>query len=180
MKRWTLLKRWTFVVSIVLHALLLAIVYVLQGMVFPYLRFFGLVPLLLPIVSTGVAVYQGRVAGGIAGIFAGILCDITFIQPVGVFAVLLTLTGLFVGFVADTVMARGVATYFISCAIVLAIAAFVQMFPLMIFENVPPEPLVSMAIRQTVYSLLYAFPIWFFVQALGKRAQRISPSGRPL
>ena len=179
MKQWTLKTRWTFVVSIILHALLLISVYMLQGMIFPYLRFSGLIPLLLPIVSTGVAVYQGRIAGGVVGIFAGILCDMTFSEPAGVFTVLLTFTGLLVGFIADTVIARGFVTYIVSCAVVLAIAAFVQMFPLMFFENVPSKPLLIMALRQTGYSLIYAIPIWFFVQALGKRAQRVSPS-RPL
>ena len=174
------MKRWTFFVSIVLHAILLIAAYLLQGVILPYLKFFGLVPLLLPIVSTGAAVYQGRVAGGIVGIFAGILCDISFNQPTGLFTVLLTFTGLFVGTFADTVISRGLATYYMSCAAVLVISAIVQMVPLLLFENVPPTPLLTMALRQTVYSLIFAFPIWFFVRALGKRAQRVSPSGRPL
>ena len=180
MKQWTLQRRWTFAVSIVFHALLMTVAYVLQDVIFTYMNFFGLVPLLLPIVSTGAAVYQGRVAGGISGIFAGILCDISFSEPTGVFTVLLTLTGLLVGLLADTVMARAFATYYISCAVVLAVSAFAQMFPLMFFENVPPYLLLGMAIRQTLYSILFALPIWFFVRALGKRAQRVSPSGRPM
>ena len=179
MKKWTLRTRWTFVVSIILHALLLITAYMLQGMIFPYLKIVGLTPLLLPIVSTGVAVYQGRVAGGVVGIFAGVLCDMIFIEPTGVYTVLLTITGLFVGFIADTVIARGFVTYFLSCAVVLAVVAFSQMFPLLFFEKVPPTPLLIMALRQTGYSLIYAIPIWFFVRALGKRAQRVSPS-KPL
>jgi cell shape-determining protein MreD len=178
MKLSTLHKRWISAISLILHALLLIIVYVLQGMIFPYMRFSGLVPLLLPIVSTGVAIYQGRIAGGVAGIFAGILCDITFNKPAGVFTVLLTLTGLLIGILFDTVMARGIATYYISCAVVLAVSAFAQMFPLLFFENAPAAPLIAMAVRQTIYSLIFAFPIWFFVRALDKRAQRVSPSGR--
>ena len=180
MQQWTLKKRWIYAVSIVFHAMLLMSAYIFQAVVFPYLRLFGMVPLLLPIVSTGVAIYQGRVAGGIVGIFAGILCDISFNQPAGMFTVLLTFTGLFVGFLADTVIARGIATYAISCVVVLALTAFAQMSPLLLFENAPSGPLLTMAFQQTIYSLFYAFPIWFFVRALGKRAQRVAPSGRPL
>ena len=180
MKQWTLQKRWIFLVSVVFHAMLLMAAYVLQSMILPHLKFSGLVPLLLPIVSTGAAVYQGRVAGGVVGLFAGIFCDISFNAPAGGFTVLLTFTGLFVGFLADTVMARGFVTYIISCAVVLAISAFAQMFPLLLFERIPSKPLLMMAVRQTVYSLIYSLPIWFFVRALGKRAQRVSPSGRPL
>jgi len=173
------MKRRTLIISILLHALLLMIVYVFQSMIFPYMRLNGLVPLLLPIVSTGVAVYEGRDTGGVFGLFAGILCDVSFNEPSGVFTVYLTLTGLAVGALADAVMTRGLATYFISCVAVLTVATLVQMFPLLFFDGVPFPHLLTTAIEQTVYSLVFTIPIWFFVRALGKRAQRVSPPGRP-
>jgi cell shape-determining protein MreD len=175
-----MMKRRTLINSILLHALLLLAVYVFQGMIFPYIRLIGLVPLLLPIAGTGIAVYEGRFAGGVFGIFAGIFCDVSFHEPAGLFTVLLTFTGLLIGTMADTVITRRFATYFIACFLVLAVSAFVQMFPLLVFEEVPLRPLITMAVWQTVYSLVFAVPIWFFVNALGKRAQRIAPSGRPL
>jgi len=174
------MKRRTLIVSIAYHALLLMIVYIFQSMVFPYLRLAGLAPLLLPIVSTGVAVYEGRYAGGIMGLFAGILCDISFLQPTGVFTVLLTITGLLIGTLADTVITRGFVTFFLSCIAVLSVSALIQMFPLVFFAGVPPRLLWGTALWQTVYSLIFAIPIWFPVRSLGKRAQRVSPSGRPL
>lgn len=174
------MKRRTVIVSISLHALLVVTVYVFQGMIFPYLRLAGLSPLLLPLVSTGVAVYEGRFAGGITGIFAGILCDISFNEPVGVFTILLTFSGLVVGVIADTVVTRTFVTYIMFCAGILVVSAFVQMFPLVFFEGIPPGQLMATALWQTVYSLVFAIPIWFCVRALGKRAQRVSPSGRPL
>ena len=157
------------IISIILHALLLMTVYIFQGMVFPYLRLYGLVPILLPVAATGVAVYEGRVAGGVTGLFAGILCDVSFIEPTAVFTVLLTITGLIVGTLSDTVMARGFAAFFISSAVVLAVVAFVQMFPLLFFEGAPPSPLMITALGQTVYSLLFTLPLSLFVRALGKR-----------
>ena len=166
------MKRRTIIVSIALHALLLMIVYIFQSNIFPYLRLAGLAPLLLPIASTGVAVYEGRYAGGIMGIFAGILCDVSFNQPAGVFTVLLTLSGLLIGTLADTVIMRGFVTFYLTCAAVLALSAFVQMFPLMFFEGVPPAPLLTVAFRQTVYSLILVLPIWFSVRALGKHTER--------
>ena len=180
MKRWTFAKRRALVISIALHALLLMVVYVFQGMIFPYLRINRLVPLLLPVAGTGIAIYEGRFIGGVSGIFAGILCDVSFNAPAGVFTVLLTITGLLVGALADTIIARGFVTFFICCAFVLSAAAFVQMFPLLFFENVPPSALMPTALWQTVYSLVFTFPLWFFVRALGKRTQRVSPLGRPL
>ena len=174
------MKRRTIIVSILLHAVLLMTVYIFQGLIFPYLRLAGLAPLLLPIVSTGVAVYEGRFTGGVMGLFAGVFCDISFNEPTMVFTVLLTFTGLLVGTLADTVIMRGFSTYFLSCVAVLAVAAFVQMFPIVFFEDVQPRQLLRTALWQSGYSLIFALPIWFPVRALGKRAERVSPSGRPL
>lgn len=167
------MKKRTSIITILLHTLLLLLAYVFQGMIFPYLRSYGYVPLLLPIVSTGVSVYEGRYAGGVTGIFAGILCDVSFNQPAGVFTILLTVAGLLTGALADTVLTRGFATFIVCCAAVLALSAIVQIFPLFVFEFVPIQPLVSAALRQTAYSLLFAVPLWFVVRALGKRAARI-------
>ena len=174
------MKKRTLIITILLHGLLIVTVYVFQGVILPFMRLNGLVPLLLPIASTGIALYEGRYTGGIAGLFAGILCDISFNHPVGVFTVLLTITGLAIGTLADTVVLRGFVTYYISCAAVLVLSAFVQIFPFMVnpYQNVPLHSLMNIAIQQTIYSLILALPIWFFVQSLGKRADRTSPSGR--
>ena len=174
------MKRRTLIVSIALHALLLILVYIFQSMIFPYLRLAGLAPLLMPIVTTGVAVYEGRDAGGIMGIFAGIFCDVSFNEPVGVFTVLLTIVGLVVGTLADTIITRGFVTYFLCSVAVLTISALIQMLPLLFLLNVPLQPLISTAIQQTIYSIIFTLPIWFFVRALGKRAQRVSPAKKPL
>jgi len=149
-------------------------------MIFPYIRIGGLIPVLLPLVSTGVAVFEGRRAGGITGLVSGILCDISFNQPAGAFTVLLTISGLVIGVLADTTITRGFVAFVFSSAAVLVICSFVQMFPLMYFGNIPPHQLLPTALWELIYSLIFTFPIWFFVRALGKRAQRVSPSGRPL
>jgi len=174
------MKKKALIVSIFLHALLLTTVYVFQGAVFPFMRLGGLVPLLLPVAATGIALYEGRYTGGVVGLFAGILCDISFNQPAAVFTVLLTITGLIVGTLADTVILRGFVTYYISCAIVLVLSAIVQMLPLIVFSTyeIPFNALLPTAIQQTIYSLILAFPIWFFVRALGNWADKVAPSGR--
>ena len=174
------MKNKDIIISILLHALLLIAVYVLQGMILPFMRLSGLVPLLLPIVGTGIALYEGQYSGGITGLFAGILCDISFNQPVGVFTILLTLTGLLVGTLADTVILRGFVTYYLCCATVLVASAFVQMFPLIILPdyNISTQALISTSIQQTLYSLIFALPLWFFIRALGKKTEQVSPSRR--
>jgi len=166
------MKKRALLISILLHTLLLMVVYMFQGVIFPFLRLGGLVPLLLPIACTGVALYEGRDTGGVVGLFAGILCDVSFNQPVGVFTVFLTLTGLVVGAISDAVVLRGFVTYYLSCAVVLVISAFIQMFPILVLERLPMQLLIGTAIQQTIYSLVLALPIWFFIRALGRFTDR--------
>jgi len=174
------MNRRAKVISIILHALFVIMVYIFQGMIFPYLRVYGMVPLLLPIACAGIAVYEGCHAGGIAGLFAGILCDASFNEPVGVFMILLTLSGLFIGALADTVLTRGFVSYMLACIGILVLSAFVQIFPLIFFAGIPYRPLLTVALWQTVYSLVFTIPLWLFVRSLGKRAQEAASRERPL
>lgn len=163
--------RLVAIVPTALHALLIVAVYSFQSMFFPYLQVGGLVPLLLPIVSTGTALYQGRHAGGISGLFSGILCDLSFNQPLGVFTVVLTFTGIFVGILSENLLARRLGSYIITCVFILTLCAFVQLFPLLFFVGVPVAPLINTAIWQTVYSMIFIIPLWFFIRALARMSE---------
>ena len=174
------MKRKTLIVSALLHTLLLVVIYLVQGVILPFMRFGGLVPLLLPVAATGVALYEGRDTGGVTGLFAGILCDVSFNQPVGAFTVFLTLSGLVIGTLADTLIMKGFVTYFLCCGAILVISAIVQMFPLVVLQSIPPQVLIGTAIQQTIYSLIFSLPVWFFIRALGKRADRMTSSGQTL
>ena len=154
-------KRWARIITIILHAVLLVVVYIFQSMIFPYIRIAGLVPLVLPIVSTGIAVHGGRTSGGVSGLFAGIFTDLSFNQPLMLFTVILTFAGVGVGALADTVLAKRFGTYFISCTVVLAVCAIVQLTPLLIAGGVSVVLLFDTALWQTVYSLFFTVPIWF-------------------
>jgi len=173
------LKKQVLITNVLLHALLLITVYILQSMFFPFMRIGGLVPLALPLVVAGVALYEGKYTGGVVGIFAGILCDMSFNNPVGVFTVFLTIAGLVIGALSDTIVLRGFVTYYIACAGILILSAMVQMFPMMFLQGYPFHFLIDTAIGQTVYSLILAFPIWFPVRALAKRVERFTPSHIP-
>jgi len=175
-------KKQALVITILIHTLFIIVVYVFQAVIFPYMRLSGLVPLLLPLASTGIALYEGQYTGGIAGLFAGVLCDISFNQPVGIFTIVLTVTGLLVGAFADAYILPGFVTYFISCAVVLVFSTIVQMFPLIFLEmyGIPFQVLIPTAIQQLIYSLVFVIPLWFFVRALGKRTERTTSPGRVL
>jgi cell shape-determining protein MreD len=159
-------KRWAGIVTIILYAALLIVVYIFQSMIFPFMRIAGLVPLILPIVSTGIAVSRGRMAGGVSGLFAGMLTDLSFNQPLALFTVILTLAGVGVGAMADTVIAKRFGTYFLSCVAVLAFCAIVQLSPLLIFGAAPILTLFNTALWEIVYSLVFTIPIWLAIRRI--------------
>lgn len=176
-------KTKNLIVSLLLHTLLLLVVYIFQGGIFPYVRIGGLVPLLFPVAVAGVALYEGRDVGGVFGLFAGIFCDVSFNQPIGTFTVVLTVAGLGIGMLSDTVILSSFVTYYISCTVVLILCAFVQMIPIIVRLgnnniDIPVANIVGITLTQTLYALILALPIWPAVRTLGKRAEHITPSGR--
>jgi len=150
---------------------------VFQDMIFPYIRIAGLSPLILPLVVAGVAVSQGRLAGGIVGIFAGIMCDLSLNEPVGLFVVLLTFSGLLIGTLADSIVSRSFAAYFLFCVGVLVLVAIAQIIPIYL-SGVFPNELIMTAVWQTVYSLVFSVPVWFFVKGIERRIDRAMPTGK--
>lgn len=156
-------------VDLITHILFIIVMYILQSMVFKYLPINGIFPVLLPVAVAGIATFEGSSRGGGYGLLAGMLCDISFNQPVIVMTVTFTLMGIIIGFLSETVMARGFPTFFISCLGALILTAFVSMFSLLFFTGVEFMALVRTGLMQTLYSMLFTFPVYFIVRALGRR-----------
>jgi rod shape-determining protein MreD len=156
-------------VVLIVHVLFIVLVYILQTAFFTYLPIGGVIPVLLPIAVVGIAVFEGSSRGGGYGLLAGMLCDISFNQPLSVMTVTLTLLGIFVGILSETIMARGFPTFFLSCFGALLLTSFVSMFSLLFFAQADMGALLEMGIRQTLISMLFTFPLYFAVRALGRR-----------
>ena len=155
---------------LIAHILFIIAVYILQGLVFTYIPIQGTVPVLLPIAAVGIATFEGSAKGGGYGLLAGMLCDISFNQPVIIMTVTLTVVGIVAGLLGETVMARGFPTYFLGCLGALVLTAFVSFFSLLFFNSVDVRSLLTTAGRQTLYSMIFAIPMYFIVRALGRRS----------
>ena len=131
----TKIKKQT-ITTVVVHAVLLIIVYILQAEVFARIKILGYVPALLPLATVGVAMLEGNGRGSVFGLFAGILCDISFNQPAALMTLVLTLAGWFVGRLAETVVRRGFLAYIVVSLGILLLVSFVQMFGQLFFEHV--------------------------------------------
>ena len=154
-------------ITVLLHALLLITLYFFQAAVFPYLPLFGVKPLILPVAVVGVALLEGVVSGGMFGLFAGILCDVSLNQPAIECTVILTVVGLAVGILSETVLAHGFPSYVFAAACSLFALALCQMFGLFVYSGVSFLPLLTTALRQTLYSLFFTLPLYYLVRLVG-------------
>lgn len=155
---------------LIAHIIFIFIIYILQALVLTYLPIDGIVPVLLPIAVVGIAMFEGSSSGGGYGLLAGMLCDVSFNQPLILMTVVLTLVGIFVGILSETVMARGFPTFFLCCLAALVLTSFISMFSLLFFSGVDVSALFTVALKQILYSMIFTFPIYFIVRALGHRA----------
>lgn len=157
-------------VVLIAHIFFITIVYIFQAMILTYAPIGGIFPLLLPTAVVGIAMTEGSARGGGYGLLAGMLCDISFNTPVIVMTVTLTVVGIVVGALSETILARRFPTYFFSCLATLLLTAFVSFFSLFFFNNVDLRSLIQTALGQTLYSMVFTIPIYFIVKALGRKA----------
>jgi len=157
--------------ALLLYVLLLLIAYLLQDSVFSELPIGGAKPLILPVAVVGAAMLGGRVRGGVFGLCAGVLCDVALCRPAVLFTLLLTLAGIAVGALFETVLARGFLSFLLCCAALLLLSAFCQMFGLLFFSGQKLLPLLAAAGYQTLYSLFFTVPVYLLVRLAGRKAR---------
>lgn len=160
------MPRRRIVLQFIYHALFLLAVYIVQAFALPYVRALPSIPLILPLAAVGVAMFEGGGRGAVAGLFAGVLCDLSMNQPVAQFTLLMTFICMVICVLADAVLAPGFLAYFALCLGTLAVCAFMQMFSLLFFEGVALGSLLGEALRQSVVSLPFTVPVYLASRAL--------------
>lgn len=155
---------------VVLHIVFILLLFALQAAVFSRLRIFGASPLLLPIAAVGFGLYEGGLRGGLWGLVSGVLCDVAMGDSGVLFTVFCTLAGFFAGFLSEFVLARGFPSFAMLSGVTLVLSALLQSFALLFFKNVPPLPVLRIALVQTLYSLLFILPLYYPVRKLRGRS----------
>jgi len=159
------------IICIALHGVTLFVLYVLQAMVFPHLRLWNVAPLILPLAVVGVGLFEGPSWGGFFGLAAGVLCDAAFSDSTVLFTILLTAIGLFAGLSSNYLLSRGFPSYMACSVLTLLVIAFFQMFGLLVFARESVLALLRVAGLQSLYSLLFALPLYYLARRLGRRSK---------
>lgn len=153
-----------------LYVLFLIILYILQAFAFPRLVIWGVKPLIIPVAVIGIGFFGGGIWGGVFGIFSGILCDTAF-GSTPLFTFVLPLFGLASGMLSEYLLLPGLLSYLISAAVGLVIISFLQTFPYFVFNNTNLIAIGRVVLRQTAYSLMFVFLIYYPIRLItGRRS----------
>lgn len=151
----------------VLRALILLLLYVLQTDVFTHLRIGGICPLALPLAAVGFGIFDGGLKGGLWGLVAGILCDLS-VGSSFTFTVLLTLTGFFSGFLSEFILARGFPSFLTLSVAALLLCSVMQAFPSVAYMGVSLADGAIGVLIQTAYSLIFVLPVYWASRGISR------------
>ena len=154
--------------KVIFYAIILLILYQLQAIVFAKGGLLGVKPVILPLAVAGVAIFEGSTTGGTFGLFAGMLFDISYAQPLIEYTILLTALGIVIGLLSDSILSRRFPSYLLCCVVSLIVVAAVQILGVVLFSSAEMPDLIRVALRQTACSLLFAIPIYFPIKAIGR------------
>ncbi len=146
------------------YALILIAVYFIQAELLPHVRIIRMTPVLLPLAAVAFAMWKTPEKAGVFGLFAGMLCDVSFNEPVIKFTLLLTVVSVIVPLLCDTVLSRSFPAFFVMSAAVLVLSAFIQALSLIFVSGQSVVSLAAGALWQTLYSLIFTVPVWFVVK----------------
>ena len=158
------------------YALLLLLFLLLQDVVFSHIAPLGVRSMFLPVLVTAVGLFEGGTRGGWFGLAAGALCDLSLGSQTVMFTVLFPLIGFAVGFFTDFFLNRRLFSYAVMAVISLLLAAFCQMFGLLIFRGENSWALWRTALLQTLWSVPFLFPAYYICKILPRREIMQSPS----
>lgn len=147
---------------------LIFVAFMLQSTVFTHLPILGAGPVILPVVVVGIGLSEGGERGAFLGLIGGVLCDVSFNQPTVGFTLVLTIIGFLAGYLGDRMLEKGITSWVVCSVAALIISAFVQMFSLLIYRDVPIMSLMQTALIQTVYSMLFILPVYYLCGLIRK------------
>lgn len=151
----------------VLYAIYLLLVLLFQNMVFSRITVLGVRAMFVPAAVVAVGMFEGGVWGGVFGLFAGLLCDLSYGNAV-LFAALFPVVGFCAGLLSRWFVNRRFFAYLIVCLGAFALTAFCQLFRLWVVLDQAGGPLFATAALQVLWSLPLAVPLYFPCRSIAR------------
>ena len=159
------------VFNIVYNGIFLLVLYLLQAGIFPQFMQ-GAVPLVLVVAAAGLSHFTDSGRGALLGLFCGILCDVSLGKPTIIYTITLTIIGMLLGYLGETIFSRRFPSYLICCLGALIIVSVVQMFPLMFFDKIAIGVLVITAVKQIATSVVCAVILYPLIKWISRKNRK--------
>ena len=147
------------------YALALLPVWFLEAYVFSRISLWSTTPMLLPLAAVALAVLEGALAGAGFGIFAGMLCDMTYGSNGGMI-LLLALLGTGAGLISQFRLRQNLLGCWLCSAVALAIIDTLRILQRMLLRGIPLSALMEVALPELFWSLLFVplvYGLFFWV-----------------
>lgn len=142
------------------------ILYVLQAAVLPRAPIFGVKAHVLPLAVAAAGVCGGFVTGGTAGLFAGMLTDLSYNEPTIYFTIIFCLAGLLCGYLCDTVLIRGLPAYFAVSVMTLLISGAAELARAFVTGGAAVIALSGIVLIEALFSLAFALPVYLVTRSI--------------
>jgi len=151
--------------AIVYFGLVLAVL-LLQNTVLSRIPIMGVRAFIVPIAVVAVGYFEGGVWGGVFGLIIGFSCDVGLNDSPVMLTVLFPVIGFFSGTLAMFFVNRRFFSFFFVSLAALVLTAVCQMFKFIALTDTNLVPVLITAGLQTLWSLPFAFAIYYPCRAV--------------
>lgn len=146
--------------KLLLYALYMYLVLAFQNMILPFVRPLDVSPMILPAAVVAVGMFEGATKGAIFGLVMGIFADMSFIESVTTFTMLLPIIGFAMGFVSQFFINKRFFAYMIASLAAFAVTGLVQLVKVLVLDGWAFSMLTTLVL-QALWSLPLAALLYF-------------------
>lgn len=141
----------------------------LQDTVLARFAIMGIKTMFVPAAVTAVGFQEGGFRGGLYGLLAGVLCDMTYSENTVLFTILFPALGFASGLAADYMMNRTYVAYLFSAAVCLLITGLAQSMRVLVLHPGAVIGCAILAVGQMIVSMPIAALLYFPVEQIASR-----------
>lgn len=151
------------------YILFLILVLFLQDTVLARMTVFGVKMMFIPAAIAAVGVHEGGFRGGLFGLLAGFLCDMTFTENTVLFTLLFPAIGFAAGMAADFMMNRSYIAYLFTAAACIVVTGCIQMIRVLVLQPSAVFYCLLIVVAQMLVSMPMAAVLYFPVEQIASR-----------
>ncbi len=151
------------------YILFLIMVQFLQDTVLARFAILGVKMMFIPASIIAVGYMEGGWRGGLYGLLAGVLCDMTYTENTVLFTLLFPALGFASGLAADFMMNRSFVSYLFAAAVSLLITGFAQMLGVVVRQPGALLYGLVMVVGQALVSMPMAAVLYYPVSQIASR-----------